>query len=293
MPSSIYHRLKNFLSQPYPFYYEGRLLRTTSLILLVTVFLFNYLIEPFEVNAREHRMDFVFICLIHAIIPAVLYWVYFSLLQKIPGLEERWTVSREIVVVFCLLVSIGITQFLIRDIIYDNPGNWSWRYFYEEIRNALLVGTLFSFIFVPVNFNRLFRQNKQHAEALPKVATPQVNSSGALIPVKTEVKNDDFLLDVEKLLFVRAEKNYVEFYLNHEGQIEKLLKRISMKELETQLADISFLLKTHRSYLVNLLAIEEVSGNAQGYRLRLRQFEETIPVSRNLIAIFEEKRKGI
>jgi cell shape-determining protein MreD len=293
MPISIYNRIKNFLSQPYPFYYQGQLLITSSLILLVAVFFFNYLIEPFEVNTREHRMPFVFICLIHALIPAILYWFCFSRLQKIPGLDERWNIRREILVVVSLLILIGIVQFLIRDLIYNNPNNWSWRYFYEEIRNALLVGTLFSCIFVPANFNRLYRQNRSHAEALPEVKPLQVVYEHKLIPIQTQVKNDDFLLDAATLLFVRAEKNYVEIYLSNGRQVDKLLKRISMKELEAQLTDLPFLVKTHRSYLVNLVAIEEVSGNAQGYRLRIKQCDEAIPVSRNLIPVFEEKRKAI
>ncbi|MCG2616722.1 LytTR family transcriptional regulator [Terrimonas sp. NA20] len=290
---TIYNRLQKFLSQPYPFYYQGRLLITSSLILFISVFLFNYLIEPFEVNVQEHRMPFVFICLIHALIPAIIYWLCFSRLQKIPGLDERWNVGREIIVIVSLLLLIGIVQFLIRDVIYNNPNNWSWRYFYEEIRNALLVGALFSCIFVPANFNRLYRLNRSHAEALPEVRLPQDVVTGKFIPIQTQVRSDDFLLDAGALLFARAEKNYVEIYLDNDGLVHKLLKRISMKELEAQLAGLPFLLKTHRSYLVNLLVIEEVSGNAQGYRLRLKQCDEAIPVSRNLIAAFEEKRKSL
>ena len=291
--SAILTRFNNFLNQPYPFYYRGRALAIISTVIFIAVFLFGYLFEPFVVYAPEHRMNYVFICLLHALVPAVLYFLFFHLLQRRPAIDETWTVGKEIAAMFPLLIIIGIGQFLIRDLIYNNPNNWSWHYLFEELRNTMLVGILFSFVFVPANFNRLFRSNQDHAQALMAVTDqPRMPLDAVPAVIRTQVKADDFVLDINRFLFARAEKNYVELFLAEDGANKKLLKRMSMKDLEAQLGHLPFLMKTHRSYLVNLRAIESLGGNAQGYKLKLRDYPETVPVSRNLIPAFEEKRKA-
>ena len=42
----------------------------------------------------------------------------------------------------------------------------------------------------------------------------------------------------------------------------------------------SYIVKSHRAFLVNLCAVSKVSGNSQGYRLFLYDCEDSIPVSR-------------
>lgn len=291
--SSITGRLNNFLHQPYPFYYRGRSLVIISVSIFIAVFLFGYLFKPFDVYEPEHRMSFVFICLIHAAIPAVLYFLFFYILKQVPKIDENWNVQKEIIAVVSLLLLIGTGQFLIRDIIYDNPNNWSFRYLLEECGHTLLVGALFSFVFVPLNFNRLYRSTQRHAGQLQFTPNEDAPVQETYIAIQTQVKADDFILDVGHLLFARAEKNYVEFYLRNEVNSYKLLKRISMKELEAKLTHLPFLMKTHRSYLVNLQAVEAISGNAQGYKLKLKYHDELVPVSRNLIPAFEEKRQSL
>lgn len=289
--SAISGRLDNFLHQPYPFYYRGRSLVIISVFILIAIFLFNYLFKPFDVYEPEHRMSFAMICLIHAVVPSILYFLFFYILQLSPKIDEGWNVQKEIIAVVSLLLLIGTGQFLVRDIIYDNPDNWSWRYFFEEWRNTILVGILFSFVFVPLNFNRLYRSNQAHAKQLKPLDDNNAPAQQTSVAIQTQVKADDFLLDAGQLLFARAEKNYVEFYLRNQGDSHKLLKRISMKELEAKLLHLPFLMKTHRSYLVNLMAVETVTGNAQGYKLKLKDHAELVPVSRNLIPAFEEKRQ--
>ena len=70
------------------------------------------------------------------------------------------------------------------------------------------------------------------------------------------------------------------------NKICKILIRITLKELEEQLKPISSIFKTHRSYLVNLNAIQSISGNAQGYQLLLKNCSIIVPVSRSNISNF-------
>ncbi|NRA11079.1 MAG: LytTR family transcriptional regulator, partial [Crocinitomicaceae bacterium] len=51
-------------------------------------------------------------------------------------------------------------------------------------------------------------------------------------------------------------------------------------------------MKTHRSYVVNLDAVEDVQGNAQGYVLSLTNTDERVPVARNHVNDFNLLMNG-
>lgn len=281
--------MMQFLSQPYPYYYKGITLWKLAGILFVMSFLFSYLFQPFVVYIPEHKMDYLCISLIHACAP-VLIIALFSLCNLSPKTEEKWNVGKEILLVLTFLFLIGIVQFLIRDIIYDNPNNWSLRYFFEEIRNTLLVGSLFVVILVSLNFNRLNDRNKKNAQSIDTPSNRTDREAGVTIFIETEVKGDDFTLQMDDFLFAKADGNYVEFYLKN-GGAGKLVKRMTIKELQSTLMPFPHIIRTHRSYLVNLQQVSNVTGNAQGYRLKLHWYDGLIPVSRQMIKEFDAAMK--
>ncbi|NJB71382.1 hypothetical protein GGR42_001844 [Saonia flava] len=284
-------KITAFLKQPYPFYYGGKNFLLFNLLVFLLALAFNYLIEPFNVYVPEHKMDYFWISLIHSFTPIVVAFLLLPFLWN-PKNEENWNLGKEAFLLAIFLFLIGLIQFLIRDIIYDNPNNWSWRYFFEEIRNTFLVGIFMLSILLPWNHNRLNRKNSRKAQELGIVNSFEKQKQSP-ISIKTQLKGDDFDLNVADFLFAKAEGNYVELHVKTETSTNKLLKRISIKELESQLNSIPHIFRTHRSYLVNLLFIASISGNAQGYRLKLRDSEEMISVSRNMISKFENQLKVI
>jgi DNA-binding LytR/AlgR family response regulator len=111
--------------------------------------------------------------------------------------------------------------------------------------------------------------------------------------IKTQVNIDDFDLIPEQLIVARADGNYMELYVQQGSNVQKIIKRMSLKKLEEQLRDFPFILKTHRAYLVNLRKVCNSKGNAQGYQLSLHGFEEMVPVSRSMIPNFKRQVEGL
>ena len=70
--------------------------------------------------------------------------------------------------------------------------------------------------------------------------------------------------------------------------MKKVTYRIQLSEFETQLKEASSLVRCHRSYMVNLKKVKNVSGNAQGLKLELINQSEIIPVSRKYIPIVKQ-----
>lgn len=278
--------MKRFLAEPYPFYFKGRELVSILIIIFVMSFLFNYLFEPFNVYRPEHKYDFFWICFFHSLSAVIAAGLY-SLIAGIWISEDKWKVRNEIAFIAGLFLIIGISQFLIRDLIYENPENWSWAYFFEEIRNTFLIGILFVLILVPLNFLRLNHRHKQKSDQFERYQLDSKEDSKGLVSVTTQLKSDDFLMDPENFIFARAEGNYLEIFMDNDNE-ERLVKRMTLKDLEKQLDAYPFIMKTHRSYLVNLHKIDKMKGNAQGYKLFFTKCKDYVPVSRGMIQNFEK-----
>ena len=248
-------------------------------MLFLMTLLFGYFFEPFEVYQPEHKIPYFWITFIHSCTPVFVVFVLLPL-NRFPNLLENWTIKKELLLIAVFLLFVGVVQFLIRDFIYDNPNNWSWQYLYEEIRNTFLVGILFAFILVPMNYHRLNIRNVRNADTL------NASKTTLAIPAKISSYIDELDVDLNHVLYAKAEGNYVELFLS-DGT--KTLKRETMKRMEMLLEGCPNYIKTHRSYIVNMNQIDSVTGNAQGYKLVLKNCTSIIPVSRSMILAFNEK----
>jgi len=285
--------LKKILNTPYPFYFRGKSLWQFGLIIFLLAFFFNYFFTPFNVNTAEHKMDYLWISVIHSATPLAVLLLMYPFIHFTPSLDERWTIGKDILFLGVFLLLIGIGQFLIRDLIYDNPNNWSWGYFREEIGNTFLVGILLVGIIVSVNFNRLNARYIREAQLLERTRfVKKMKKDNSVIPIETHVKLDRFDLEAERFVFAKAEGNYLILHILNEDTVTKVLKRISIKEFEKQVRSLEEIIRTHRSYIVNLSFLNHVKGNAQGYQLSLENCDVEIPVSRNMIPAFEARLKS-
>ena len=288
---AIQERIRQFLNRPYPYYFEGRDFWMLVVLIGSMAIIFEFIFQPFHVNPREHKMPHFWITVVHTLVALSILITGSLVLKWARVRSESWTVGKDILFLGTILVGIGIGQFLIRDVIYDNPNNWSMGYLLEEIRNTFLIGMLFVMILVPINQNRLYRRNSERASVLRN--NPVRHIPAPSIPIETQLKQDDFELDPSTLLFAKADRNYVEIHTLKNGAPQKSLKRISLSSLEHQLSSLSHVVKTHRSYLVNLQFLESVSGNAQGYHLKMKYLDAPILVSRALIPDFERRLQEV
>ena len=278
--------IHTYIKQPYPFYYED--FKKVFILLFgvaIISFLFSYLFDPFDVNQAEHKISSLWIVIVHAFMPIPIALAYFFLLHKTVKDKRQWTIGKEFLNLALLLFLIGLSSFFLRDFIYTNPDNWSFRYLWEEIRNTFLVGSLILMIILPLNLERLLNSNFKF---LKQIATPSsIIVSSNSIHIVTPIPGEQFGINMETFLFAKVESNYIEIVYSSVTGFGKLLKRMTLKEFEVQLNPFPYVFKVHRFYLVNLQTIESISGNAQGYVLRLKNFSEaTIPVSRSKIQEF-------
>jgi hypothetical protein len=82
-------------------------------------------------------------------------------------------------------------------------------------------------------------------------------------------------INLEQLLYAEANRNYVRLR-GQDGEEKEI--RITLKELEDKLSDYPFIIRCHRSFLVNMDKVNSAEGNAKGYLLHFDTKSETPPV---------------
>ncbi|MGR3811188.1 LytR/AlgR family response regulator transcription factor [Jiulongibacter sp. NS-SX5] len=276
--------IRKFLNQPYSFYFEGIKLWQIILVIYLLAQFYNSVIQPFDVYHPELKYGAFVTELIHSAIPVIVILYIAFILKLFPRMTDRWTLKKELILFVIILLQVGLIDFLIRDIIYDNPNNWSWHYLQEEVLNTLMGGMLIVIPVIFINLNLQLLKNQERAEAISIKKEENVNVNKVFI--KTPLTSESFELHLGDLLYVNADGNYLKIY-SQGGQ--EVLKRMTLSGLEDLLKESQNILRVHRSYLVNLTKIESVTGNAQGYKLRIKGTAETVPVSRTYLEVFDQK----
>ena len=284
-------KILSTLNQPYPYYNSNNKLPKLTGYVFIFVFLFLYFFKPFLQTRAEHKYSYAIICLLHSLNAAVIFGTYFfvinSLFKKLIA-EETWKVYKAILITSVLFLFIGIGSFLLRPVIYDNPDNFSARYFIEETFNTFLVGSLVFAAFTLIDFYKLIKTNQAAAGNLEQQLAPQKPEAAEELIISIEAENAPFEINIRKFLFANADGNYVTFYFAEAGSVAKHIKRITLKNLEDQLKPIApLIIKTHRAYLVNTKNIIHMAGNAQGYQLYFKDVDVAVPVSRAMIPAFK------
>ncbi len=85
---------------------------------------------------------------------------------------------------------------------------------------------------------------------------------------------------IDNLAYVTSQGNYASFFLKNEGDFKEKIIRITLTKIAIELKDYSNIIRCHKSYLVNINHVNDISGNARGYLLKLDFVPINIPVSR-------------
>lgn len=282
-----------FLLEPYPFHYERTRVWRLSLTLGVSTLLFLYLFRP--VGIERGLVNGLFVtCVVYGVIAAGLFFLYFQalpLLLRGSQALDNWTVMHEMVTFAGLFLLAGLVNTALQPWLYASDAARTLHIVVLNVGNTFLVGFLIFGVLTAVNFNYLLRGQEEKAALLRMILhgnkqPTEAASVATGVKVVITAKHEQFSIDPETLLYVMADGNYVEVFERTEQGVQRHLRRIPLRSLEAQLANRTQIMQVHRAYLVNVRAIEQITGNAQGYQLRISGTEHLVPVSRSFMDSF-------
>jgi hypothetical protein len=126
----------------------------------------------------------------------------------------------------------------------------------------------------------LHEQNKNYFNRLKEAERIEVEVD---MEVYSDNKSDKLVLKYKNIVFVKSADNYIEIYYFENNVLEKKLLRGTLKNIEAQLSNIRSFIRCHRTSIVNVNYVEQLSRSYSGYNLKMNNFDEKIPVSRQYL----------
>jgi DNA-binding LytR/AlgR family response regulator len=272
------NKITGIFSQPYPFDSKQlapvrKLTRSFAEGSFIAVFLIIF--EPFGINNWSDSNKIYYLLGFGLITTLSLLFLRFIITPSVPAYfnESGWTVGREIISVLILLLIIATGNVLFLFLIFKEAfslQNFLW--------NLISVASIGIF---PISFgviSNYIYQLKKYKKTVA-VKQPEEVDSPKSITFIAENEKDTFEVLQKNLLFIESADNYAVINYIESGQLKKELLRSSLTRLEKQIESES-IVRCHRSFIVNLNKVEDVTGNAQGYKFHLQPPEVIVPVAR-------------
>ncbi len=98
-------------------------------------------------------------------------------------------------------------------------------------------------------------------------------------------KNENFFIKRNDILYARSENNYVFVHYLDDELEKRIMLRNTLSNIHHQ---APFLVKSHRSFLINPQRFTTLKGNSQNAWLKLSSCEEKIPVSKTYYSQIKE-----
>ena len=215
------------------------------------------------VSLRFFTPIFAFLSLIFGALALALYGRMFS--NRIPFVQV-WAP-----ILAFILAGTGIFAYAAPQL----PLGFSWELFGDIAQHLCLIGllpTIAALILIPTGEeigSQILGDDEGRSSKTELLVFPAYSNQQAF-----EIRQKD-------LISVEAADNYCKFTFVQNGQAKSKTLRMKMKEVEEALEKNPSFQRCHRSYLVNIDFFEEIMGSSQAYRIKLKQLEDTIPVSRS------------
>ncbi len=261
----------------------------TAVLFGLFIALFLLFFEPFDINLSNNEdkvFQLLFFGFISTIVLVLFLYILPLLLPKVFS-DKHWEVRHQIIFYFIILLVIATFNGIYTN--YINSLTFSWYNYWLIINRTFVLGCIpIAFITMLDYHKKVKFNNNQAATILKKKKKHLEDSKETKHQISTDLKNETFSFSENDFYYAIAVGNYIDMCFLDENTLKKATYRISLSSFEMQLAETSNLIRCHRSYIVNLKKVENISGNAQGLKLELKNQTEIVPVSRKYIPIVKQ-----
>jgi hypothetical protein len=247
--------------------------------LLVGLFVTFVLVvfQPFGSYNWSHPYKVLILAGYGAVAALTTFLNFYAFPRWLPVLfaEARWTVGKELLWNLLPVFLGGFLSTAYGSLVGAMPFSFPQVAYMTAV--VFLVGLLPALLLVLFNYLYLLRKYQSPGPVAP--APPLAGEAAPTLVLVADNGKDKLVLPAADLLFLEASDNYCTvFYLAGET-LTKTLLRSSLGRLESQVG-LPRVIRCHRSYVVNLDRVRDVTGNAQGYQLHLAPPGLAVPVAR-------------
>lgn len=271
------------------------------------VFIILILLQPFGIDRVEENRwllvsgYFLIAFFIVTIFNIVVYAIGWTNL----GLRDwRYWIVQAIMVV-CLGASISCYASLyftgsIMSGFCDRHGNIELTAFFFNCMYVVIVSLFINVFTFMKNKNKKMKGMLEEERLMNKTIMEQLERANKNSTPETEEKpitiagatKESLTIAPNNLIYAVSDSNYIDIvYIDGETSVSKTL-RLTMKQIEEILMPYDYIVRCHRAYIVNTKHVIHVDGNAQGYKLKMANTDNIVPVSRAYASEIYEKITG-
>lgn len=276
--------MSSIFNRPYPFNDDLKYNTKISFFISIGIFAFLFLFQPFSINSLPLKERYY---LITGFAVTTFLALSFHLLI-IPSLFPKkfasgeWSIKKEILWYTWILFTILTGLFLL------NNSLGVIKVSFNTVVMLILTAVIPITVLIIVNHNRILRIHLKSASELNKKLKENKTIEEKMLYFNSAYQKDSLAIKVNSLLFIRSANNYIEVFWKEGNIIKNQMVRCSMTNAEEVITDYKFVLKCHRSYIVNINYIDKVEGNSQGYKLFFENLVAPIPVSKSFVTRLKE-----
>ncbi len=286
--------IKRQLNQPFPFEYSVKVNLKQAFGISCFVFFFLFLVQPFGVDSESKNvLRDIIVCLGYGIISFIVVFLYDLLTPKLlPGLFLKETVKTGVVLLYAIiLIFIVGNANALYNWILNHEGDFFYTWYHLQYY-TFIIG-VFPTVFIMIaeqnwNLHKHVKGAQLLDKELGEVETYTESDINPSLIIKSENEKDIFNIPSQNLLYIKSAGNYLEVNFIKDDHVKTELLRSTIKRMESELSSHSFIMRCHRMYLINLLNIEHVTGDSQGYRIMFNGLDLQLPVSRGYIKQFRQ-----
>jgi hypothetical protein len=159
---------------------------------------------------------------------------------------------------------------------------------FEVVTQISLLGLIPLTVLIITNHFRslraLLRQERAINQSLMEASKPE----DKFINFESEYKNDNLIIKPETIILIKAADNYIEVFYESEGEIKNRMIRSSLVKAEALLSEFSNIIRTQRSFIVNVRHIKEIQTSPDGYKLLFNKSDLVAFVSQKYMTEFKK-----
>jgi DNA-binding LytR/AlgR family response regulator len=200
--------------------------------------------------------------------------------------EEKWTVGKEMVMMLWQIISVSFINLWLMHVLYSTP--FSSTNIIQTLGITAAVGIFPVTLIILLKQQMLLKKYSVGAVKLEQQLQTEVKEVKEVqaeiqhITLTGDNQNESLTVPVQQIRYISSADNYIKVYYVEDDKLTSKVLRSTLKKAESIASKYPQLFRCHRTYLVNLGAVDHVSGNAQGYKLHLKNTPDLIPVSRSL-----------
>ena len=167
-------------------------------------------------------------------------------------------------------------------LLYNYLQSWSDMYWGSYFLHVINVGTVLVFPITGV-FYYFRHQEMQRRLQLFREGEESRNILQTPVTFSGSSEREKITLELQQFLYVESDDNYIVLHFLDNGKHRKHVMRNTLTAVEKADYPVDFLLRIHRSFLVNAYMMESLRGNVQKLELKLRHLDAYFPVSRSYV----------